>query len=84
MTMPVWDLPGIVKHFGIAQAQLRRALFEQTGGMFPELVTRSDLEGFLPPIGGVTVYIVAAIAALAKLAAGIANLNKAVAVRLHD
>ena len=76
MTMPIWDLPGIVKHFGIA-AQLRRALFEQTGGMLPELVTRSDLEGFLPPIGGVTVYILGEIAA-------IANLNKAVAVRLHD
>lgn len=39
MTMPVWDLPGIVKHFGIAEAQLRRALFEQTRGMLPELVT---------------------------------------------
>ena len=78
MTMPVWDLPGIVKHFGIAEAQLRRALFEQTGGMLPELVTRSDLEGFLPPIGGVTVYYI-----VGEIAA-IANLNKAVAVRLHD
>lgn len=77
MTMPVWDLPGILKHFGIAEAQLRRALFEQTGGMLPELVIRSDLEGFLAPIGGVTVYILGEIAA-------IANLNKAVAVRLHD
>lgn len=77
MTIPIWDLPGIVKHFGIAEAQLGRALFEQTGGMLPELVTRLDLEGFLPPIGGVTVYILGEIAA-------IANLNKAVAVRLHD
>ena len=33
------------------------ALFEQTGGMFPELVTRPDLEVFLPPIGGMSVYI---------------------------
>lgn len=33
MTMLVWDLPGIVKHFGIAEAQLHRALFEQTGGI---------------------------------------------------
>ena len=77
MTMPIWDLPGIVKHFGIAEAQLRRALFEQTGGMLPELVIRSDLERFLAPIGGVTAYILGEIAA-------IANLNKAVAVRLHD
>ncbi|MEH2400044.1 MAG: hypothetical protein V7K17_22405 [Nostoc sp.] len=84
MTMPVWDLPGIVKHFGIAEAQLRRALFEQTGGMLPELVIRSDLERFLALIGGVTAYILGELAALAKLAAGIANLNKAVAVRLHD
>ncbi len=36
---PVWYLPGIAKRFGIAESQLRRALFEQTGGMFPELVT---------------------------------------------
>ena len=32
-------------------------LFEHTGGMFPELVTRPDLEVFLPPIGGMTVYL---------------------------
>ena len=25
--------------------------------MFPELITRSDLEVFLPPVGGLTVYI---------------------------
>ena len=25
--------------------------------MFPELVTRGDLEVFLPPIGGQTVYM---------------------------
>ena len=36
---------------------LRRALFEQTGGMFPELVTRLDLQVFLPPVGGTTVYL---------------------------
>lgn len=74
---PVWYLPGIAKRFGISEAQLRRALFEQTGGMFPELVTRSDLEVFLPPIGGVTVYIVGDITA-------IADPNKPVAVRVHD
>lgn len=32
-------------------------MFEQTGGMFPELITRSDLNVFLPPIGGQTVYV---------------------------
>ena len=47
----------MAKRFGISEAILRRCMFEQTGGMFPELVTRSDMEVFLPPIGGQTVYI---------------------------
>ena len=54
---PVWYLPGIAERFQVSEAELRRTLFEQTGGMFPELVTRGDLEVFLPPIGGNTVYI---------------------------
>jgi GTP cyclohydrolase II len=62
---PVWWLPGVAKRFGVTEAELRRALFEETGGMYPELVTRTDLEVFLPPIGGQTVYIFGAPAALA-------------------
>jgi GTP cyclohydrolase II len=54
---PVWYLPGIAERFGTSETNLRRALFEQTGGMFPEVVTRPDLEVFLPPIGGTTVYL---------------------------
>jgi GTP cyclohydrolase II len=54
---PVWWLPGVARRFGVSEADLRRALFEETGGMYPELVTRSDLEVFLPPIGGQTVYV---------------------------
>ena len=54
---PVWYLPGIAERFEVDETTLRRTLFEQTGGMYPELVTRSDLEVFLPPIGGQTVYI---------------------------
>jgi GTP cyclohydrolase II len=54
---PVWWLPGVAKRFGCSETDLRRVLFEETGGMYPELVTRSDLEVFLPPIGGQTVYI---------------------------
>ena len=54
---PVWWLPGVAQRFGCTEAELRRILFEETGGMYPELVTRSDLEVFLPPIGGQTVYI---------------------------
>ena len=53
---PVWHLPGLAARFGVAEADLRRTLFEETGGMFPELVTRPDTEVFLPPIGGTTVY----------------------------
>lgn len=54
---PVWNLPGVATRFGISEAILRRALFEDTGGMYPELLTRSDLKTYLPPIGGLTVYI---------------------------
>mgnify|MGYP006324061549 FL=1 len=54
---PVWWLPGVARRFRCSEADLRRALFEETGGMYPELVTRSDLEVFLPPIGGQTAYV---------------------------
>ena len=54
---PVWWLPGVAARFGVGENDLRRALFEETGGMYPELVTRGDLEVFLPPIGGQTVYV---------------------------
>lgn len=53
---PVWYLPGIAERFQISESLLRRTLFEQTAGMFPELVTRTDLDVFLPPIGGLTAY----------------------------
>ncbi|HYF17330.1 MAG TPA: GTP cyclohydrolase II [Ramlibacter sp.] len=54
---PVWYLPGVAQRFGCSETDLRRVLFEETGGMYPELVTRGDLEVFLPPIGGQTIYI---------------------------
>jgi GTP cyclohydrolase II len=54
---PVWYLPGVAQRFGASESDLRRTLFEQTGGMYPELVTRRDLQVFLPPIGGITLYI---------------------------
>ena len=74
---PVWYLPGIAKRLGISEPELRHVLFEQTGGMFPELVTRPDLQVFLPPIGGITVYIFGDIAA-------ITDPTKSLAVRVHD
>lgn len=54
---PVWYLPGVAARFGITENELRRALFEDTNGMYPELITRPDIKTFLPPIGGLTVYI---------------------------
>ncbi len=63
---PVWYLPGIAKRFGIEEGYLRKVLFEETGGMFPELVTRHDLKVLLPPIGSSTAYIFGNPADLAK------------------
>jgi GTP cyclohydrolase II len=54
---PVWYLPGIAERLKISETQLRRALFDQTGAMFTDLVTRPDRKVFLPPIGGITLYI---------------------------
>jgi len=74
---PVWYLPGVAARFGCDEADLRRTLFEHTAGMFPELVTRSDLEVFMPPIGGATVYMFGDVS-------GISDPNKPLAVRVHD
>ena len=54
---PVWYLPGVAKRFGVKESVLRHTLYEKTGGMFPDLVSCPDLKVFLPPIGGMTVYI---------------------------
>lgn len=54
---PVWYLPGIAQRLKIDEGELRKILFTETGGMFPELVTRPDLKVMLPPIGSTTVYI---------------------------
>lgn len=74
---PVWYLPGIAKRLDVKESDLRRILFQQTGGMFPELVTRPDLHVFLPPIGGITVYLIGDVEA-------IADPNRMLAVRIHD
>lgn len=44
----VWYLPVVARRFGIDEAHLRRVLYEQTGVMFPELITRPELKAFLP------------------------------------
>jgi GTP cyclohydrolase II len=74
---PVWWLPGIAERFGTTEKELRRTLFEQTGGMFTELVTRPDMKVFLPPIGSMTAYVVGEVADLA-------NPRKRLAARVHD
>jgi GTP cyclohydrolase II len=74
---PVWHLAGIAHRFGIKETALRRCLFEQTAGMFPELVTRPDLKVFLPPIGGMTLYFFGDVAALGRA-------ETRVACRVHD
>jgi GTP cyclohydrolase II len=67
----------VAKRFGCSESDLRRVLFEETGGMYPELVTRSDLEVFLPPIGGQTVYIFGN-------ARDLANPEVELTARVHD
>ena len=74
---PVWHLPGLAERFGIKETALRRHLFEQTGGMFPELVTRPDLKVFLPPIGGMTLYFFGDVSKLGKP-------ETQIACRVHD
>lgn len=54
---PVWYLPGIAKRLNVEEGHLRRVLFQETGGMYPDLITRADLKVFLPPIGSSTAYI---------------------------
>jgi GTP cyclohydrolase II len=74
---PVWWLPGIAARFKVNETKLRRVLFEQTGGMFPELVTRPDLKVFLPPIGGMSVYLFGDPARLGRT-------ETRIACRIHD
>jgi GTP cyclohydrolase II len=74
---PVWHLPGLAARFGVAETDLRRTLFEETGGMFPELVTRPDIEVLLPPIGGMTVYFFGEVER-------ISDPGTVIACRVHD
>ncbi|KAG8532020.1 Uracil-regulated protein 1 [Bacidia gigantensis] len=74
---PVWYLPGVAERFGIDEGILRRALFENTGGSFPELITRGDIKVFLPPIGGLTVYCFGD-------PSNMSNHHSKLALRIHD
>jgi GTP cyclohydrolase II len=74
---PVWYLPGVAERFNIDEGHLRRALFEHTGRSYPELITRPDIKVFLPPIGGLTVYIFGS-------PERISDPNCTLALRIHD
>ncbi|PWN52500.1 hypothetical protein IE53DRAFT_326546 [Violaceomyces palustris] len=74
---PVWYLPGVAEKLGVTEGGLRRALFEDTGGAYPELLTRHDLKVFLPPISGLTVYIFGK-------PEDLRNPEKEITVRVHD
>ncbi len=74
---PVWNLPGIARRIGVDENRLRKIMFEHTGGMFPELITRPDLSIFLPPIGSTTIYMFGDPDA-------ITNPKREVACRVHD
>jgi len=59
------------------EGTLRRSLFEETGGSYPELITRGDIKLFLPPIGGLTVYCFGDPAKMS-------DPNVRLALRVHD
>lgn len=54
---PVWWLPGVAARLDLAEADLRRALVAYTNGMYPSLVSEPERKVFLPPIGGMSVYL---------------------------
>ncbi len=74
---PVWHLPGVAQRFGIEEIPLRKALFQETGGMFPELITRPDLKVMLPPIGSTSVYMFGDASAIGRQ-------DREITVRVHD
>lgn len=41
---PVWYLPGVAERFGIEEGVLRRSLFEETGGMYPEVCEKRGVK----------------------------------------
>ena len=74
---PVWHLPGIAQRLNVDEGELRRILFQETGGMYPEFITRPDLKVWLPPIGSTTVYIFGD-------PRDLANVNVELTCRVHD
>ncbi len=74
---PVWYLPGIAERLNVGEGELRRILFQETGGMYPEFITRPDIKVWLPPIGSSTAYIFGE-------AKDLANSKIELTCRVHD
>jgi GTP cyclohydrolase II len=74
---PVWWLPGIAARLHVTEAALREALVRTGGGMYPDLLARPDIKLFLPPIGGISVYLFGDPALLKKA-------GTKIACRIHD
>lgn len=74
---PVWYLPGIAMRLGTSEKNLRDVLHKHTGGMFSDLITRPDLQVWLPPVGNITLYILGDVSM-------IANRDRPLALRVHD
>ena len=56
---------------------MRELLFTETNGSYPELITRTDLKVFLPPTGGLTIYMFGEVST-------ISDPNVPLTVRVHD
>ena len=74
---PVWYLPGVADRLGLAETDLREALFKVTDGMYPALVEKPDRKVFLPPIGGTSVYLFGDLARLHRP-------STSITCRVHD
>jgi GTP cyclohydrolase II len=70
----VWNIPGISKRLGLGDSDIRAALKKYTSDA---RASDSSLKTYLPPIGGVTIYVFGDIRKLA-------DPNTEVALRPHD
>lgn len=74
---PVWYLPDVAKRLNVSEIELRKSLFLDTNGMYPELLSRMDIKVFNPPIGGITAYILGD-------PLNLSNPEKKLSLRVHD
>ena len=62
---------------GTSEGEFRRTCSSRRAACFPGLVTRPDMNVFLPPIGNITVYIMGDVA-------GLGDDKRRIACRVHD